>query len=481
MRMDVDAVGAGAPEPMEVDAVGTGTPNPKSQMMNSASLKVLQAVNAIANKGLQTDRAEEALALINVAVAALMGEEVESKAAGDQPEANSSNPPPALPLPAVPPSAPAPPGVHAPGTPLPGEAAPATPMVAPSTPALSDSMAIMPFKGANSSSHPKEYAMYRRFCEKNSSCKEVVKAWELSSDARLAMFQKWLLANGDGFALEACLRMRRTQEERSHDAGKYVVWTSVLDHFGGDVQKASVLVQKRRRENKGTSTNRNTGEETFLLFAEEERSFTTTSIEDVCMDVGADPATAANLMARMTANAGASGASALPPPLPDNSAENDKDKDATKPREEADDNKKPQKKKPIKREKPVGSQLETIVPDQTDPAKFLQCWIAAAGEVAGHCTKIQAELEPLESQAQLATMIEDASNGITASRKKLAQLGPSATMDDIRPLLQDASKFVEAYKKHTKVAQGLINQHKKASAPARPKASAKASAKAAAK
>jgi hypothetical protein len=34
-------------------------------------------------------------------------------------------------------------------------------------------------------------------------------------------------------------------------------------------------------------------------------------------------------------------------------------------------------------------------------------------------------------------MIEDASNGITASRKKLAQLGPSATMDDIRPLLQD--------------------------------------------
>ena len=67
--------------------------------------------------------------------------------------------------------------------------------------------------------------------------------------------------------------------------------------------------------------------------------------EDVCMDVGADPATAANLMARMTANAGASGASALPPPLPDNSAENDKDKDATKPREEADDNKKPQKKK----------------------------------------------------------------------------------------------------------------------------------------
>jgi hypothetical protein len=61
--------------------------------------------------------------------------------------------------------------------------------------------------------------------------------------------------------------------------GKYVVWTSVLDHFGGDVQKASVLVQKRRRENKGTSTNRNTGEETFLLFAEEERSFTTTSID----------------------------------------------------------------------------------------------------------------------------------------------------------------------------------------------------------
>ena len=64
--------------------------------------------------------------------------------------------------------------------------------------------------------------------------------------------------------------------------GKYLDWTGVLDHFKGDVQKASALVQKRRREKKGTSTNRNTGDETFLVFAEEERSFTTTSI-DFCL------------------------------------------------------------------------------------------------------------------------------------------------------------------------------------------------------
>ena len=148
--------------------------NPKSQTINPASRKVLQAVTAIASKGLQTDRTEEALALINVAVAALMGENVEPEATG------SDTSPPNPPLPSVPPTPP-PPGFHAPGTPLPqtplGEAAPSTP--APSTPGLhSDAMAIMPFKGANSSSHPKEYAMYRRFCEKNAGCQEVVKAWE---------------------------------------------------------------------------------------------------------------------------------------------------------------------------------------------------------------------------------------------------------------------------------------------------------------
>ena len=80
--------------------------------------------------------------------------------------------------------------------------------------------------------------------------------------------------------------------------------------------------------------------------------------EDVCMDVGADPATAASLMARMTANTGASGASALPPPMPDG-PEQDKGKDTNRSPGEADDeSKKPApKKKPVKKEKPVVTRL----------------------------------------------------------------------------------------------------------------------------
>ena len=39
------------------------------------------------------------------------------------------------------------------------------------------------------------------------------------------------------------------------------------------------MVQKRRRELKGTSVDRNDGSETFLLYEEESRSWTATSLE----------------------------------------------------------------------------------------------------------------------------------------------------------------------------------------------------------
>ena len=56
-------------------------------------------------------------------------------------------------------------------------------------------------------------------------------------------------------------------------------WTDVLKHFDGDVTKATRLVTTRRGQVKGTSTDKNDGEETFLLFQAQERSFTQTSIE----------------------------------------------------------------------------------------------------------------------------------------------------------------------------------------------------------
>lgn len=58
-----------------------------------------------------------------------------------------------------------------------------------------------------------------------------------------------------------------------------MVWSDLLAHYKGDVSRATEHVVKRRGHQKGCSTNRNTGEETFLVFADEERTWSTTSID----------------------------------------------------------------------------------------------------------------------------------------------------------------------------------------------------------
>ena len=50
-------------------------------------------------------------------------------------------------------------------------------------------------------------------------------------------------------------------------------------HFDGDVTKATILVTTRRGQVKGTSTDKNDAEETFLLCQAPERSFTQSSVE----------------------------------------------------------------------------------------------------------------------------------------------------------------------------------------------------------
>ena len=56
----------------------------------------------------------------------------------------------------------------------------------------------------------------------------------------------------------------------------------MLEHYNGDSAKALQFVNTRRSQPKGTSADKNDGEETFLLFGEEERVFTTTSIVARC-------------------------------------------------------------------------------------------------------------------------------------------------------------------------------------------------------
>lgn len=83
------------------------------------------------------------------------------------------------------------------------------------------------------------------------------------------------LFSGDGLALEACLRFKKIQEEKSTDAGSarsslllfmfetgaYVKYDGVMAHFKQDTLKAESFMAKRRTEPKGTSTCRNSGEE----------------------------------------------------------------------------------------------------------------------------------------------------------------------------------------------------------------------------
>lgn len=88
------------------------------------------------------------------------------------------------------------------------------------------------------------------------------------------------------------MRFKRVQEERSTDKGQtlimsghcffsgmYITWDAVLSNFGNDVAKATSFVQRRRSEPKGTSTCRNTAEETYLFFSSEEREFRRTTID----------------------------------------------------------------------------------------------------------------------------------------------------------------------------------------------------------
>ncbi|CAE7356110.1 unnamed protein product, partial [Symbiodinium microadriaticum] len=94
-------------------------------------------------------------------------------------------------------------------------------------------------------------------------------------DDRLEAFQKWVLSGGNGKAVEATMRLQRTSEEAHSDGGRYKPWASIVEHFKGDTDEALVFAQKRRQEERGTSTCRNTGVETFLLFDEESISWTT--------------------------------------------------------------------------------------------------------------------------------------------------------------------------------------------------------------
>ena len=124
-----------------------------------------------------------------------------------------------------------------------------------------------------------------------------------------------------------------------------------------------------------------------------------------------------------------------------------------------------------------------MVPDRDDVnlPTFIQSWIQAASDAAGQCAKLTADLEPLESQSQLIKLLQTSADGISNGRKALIALGASATPDAVNHVLRqvswhyclvlvmvfsslnirgqfdcfEVSSFVEAWRKHVKVAQNL--------------------------
>lgn len=88
-----------------------------------------------------------------------------------------------------------------------------------------------------------------------------------------------------------------------------------------------------------------------------------------------------------------------------------------------------------------GSQLEIMLPqtDETNINQFVQSWITAAGDAAGQCAKLTADLEPLESQQALIQLLQASAAGITNSRKLLTALGPNPVEDQVTGILQQVS------------------------------------------
>ena len=114
----------------------------------------------------------------------------------------------------------------------------------------------------------------------------------------MAAFQKWVHSGGDGKSVEATLRLTRVTEEQHKDAGKFKTWSKILAHFG-NAEEAERFRSMRRAQSKGTSVCRNTGEETFLLYDEEEVSWIQRKLDEVVFEVGADFESASRLVKLM--------------------------------------------------------------------------------------------------------------------------------------------------------------------------------------
>ena len=78
--------------------------------------------------------------------------------------------------------------------------------------------------------------------------------------------------------MEAVMQFQVYSETENKDEGEYYTFADLVRYYGGDAMKAQDLRSKRLMDG-GTSTCRNSGEETYLLYGWEKKSHTTKTME----------------------------------------------------------------------------------------------------------------------------------------------------------------------------------------------------------
>ncbi|CAE7308812.1 unnamed protein product [Symbiodinium sp. CCMP2592] len=398
-------------------------------------------------------------------------------------------PSPASPSPATAPATPSP-SINPPGTP---STPPPCTTLALARPGPTAIRSII-----NSGTHKTEYKTFQRFCENSPGAEELKKVWVQGGPQRLAMFQKFVLT-GDPKALECALRFRRQREEEDKDEGEYYPWKDILAFHDGNETKALQFVQRRRTE--PTSCDRNDATvETFLYYGRQKKSFTNrTIVDDIAMTMGCSPSFAASVAAQLDTMNGAvpiQGSSggrpsvevSENPPNPKPPPKNGKTlkQNAGVPETTTTEDPPPKKARPAR---PEGSDLDhdlELAISTEGVTLFVKSWVAAANTAQGQAVKTCAELEVLDSQEALMSKVRDCADGIGACRKKLQLLGPAPVASDVQSALLEATRtydllsyaaavFVEGFKKHMRVANGLIAAEKR---PAKTAKKAKAASKA---
>ncbi|CAE7763409.1 unnamed protein product [Symbiodinium sp. CCMP2592] len=258
----------------------------------------------------------------------------------------------------------------------------------------------------NSSTHPKEYRAFGRFCETSKGADEMKKVWVQGGPRRMAVFAQFVASGCDPLAMEAALRFKRQREEEDRDEGEYYRWSDILAFHSNDADKALAFITRRRAEPRGTSTDRNDSTvETFLYYNRQKRSVVNRTLDEIAVELGVSPSYAASVAAMLDGQNGPAAltapTTALPAPastsgspsVPDSPLESAAAAKASAKagaKNKANDGSQQSNPKKQRLPKPEGSELEVHVCTE-DVGAFVANWCTAANSAQGQAVKLCGE------------------------------------------------------------------------------------------